>query len=176
MQGLPRAVFLLLVAMKHWGIMQNATYVLIMLNRWIAHVAPLVDLGLRAWLATVFFKAGLSKIASWPSTLFLFESEYAVPLLAPEPAAYIATAIELVLPMFLMAGLGTRLSALALFVFNTVAVVSYPGLTEVGRDLHLYWGFMLLALIAHGGGTFSVDAWLAYRSRKRLTNGTSGAI
>lgn len=155
--------------------MPNPIYALIMLNRWLAHLAPLVDLAFRVWLATVFFKAGLSKIASWPSTLFLFESEYAVPILSPQSAAYIATAIELILPVLLVLGLGTRLSALALFVFNIVAVISYPGLGEVGRDLHLYWGFMLLALIAHGGGLISVDAWLAYRSRKRRSHGVTAA-
>lgn len=137
-------------------------------NHAIARIAPLIDLLFRGWIAVIFFKAGLTKIASWSSTLFLFESEYAVPLLAPEMAAYLATAAELTLPVLLVLGLGTRLSAIALFILNFVAVVSYPSLNEVGRELHIYWGLMLLALIAHGGGLLSVDAWLARRHRARL--------
>lgn len=131
--------------------------------------APLVPLAFRLWLAQIFFQAGLTKIATWSSTLFLFESEYAVPLLPPKLAAVLATGIELIVAPLLALGLFTRCSALTLFAFNLVAMFSYPGLSDTGRELHLYWGFMLLALIAHGGGRFSVDAWLAYRSRKRLT-------
>ena len=136
-------------------------------SKTIGRIAPIVDLLFRVWIATIFFKAGLTKISSWPSTLFLFESEYAVPLLSPEIAAYLATAAELTLPVLLVLGFGTRFVALALFAFNIAAVISYPGLNEVGRDLHTYWGLMLLALMAHGGGMLSVDGWLAYRRRTR---------
>lgn len=146
--------------------MQNLISATRQANRALNHIAPLVDLLFRIWLANIFFKAGLTKIASWPSTLFLFESEYAVPVLSPEIAAYLATAAELSLPVLLVLGLGTRFAALALFIFNIVAVISYPGLNEVGRELHLYWGFMLLALIARGGGFFSLDAWLAHRANR----------
>lgn len=126
-------------------------------------------------IAGIFFKAGLTKIASWSSTLFLFESEYAVPLIAPEIAAYLATVAELTLPVLLVIGLGTRFAAIVLFAFNVIAVISYPSLGEVGRELHIYWGLMLLALIAHGGGLFSADAWLAHRFRSRLAKNLSPA-
>ena len=52
------------------------------------YLAPLLDFAVRFWLARVFFLSGLTKIQSWDSTLSLFESEYAVPLLPPELAAY----------------------------------------------------------------------------------------
>lgn len=129
--------------------------------------APLVPLAFRLWLAQIFFQAGLSKIATWSSTMFLFESEYAVPLLPPAVAALLATGIELVIPPLLALGLFTRLSAITLFAFNLVAMFSYPGLSETGRELHLYWGFMLLALVAYGGGALSLDAWLARRADGR---------
>lgn len=145
-------------------------------NRTVRRIAPLVDLLFRIWIANIFFKAGLTKIASWSSTLYLFESEYAVPLIAPEIAAYLATATELTLPILLVIGLGTRFAAIVLFVFNVVAVISYPSLGEVGRELHIYWGLMLLALIAHGGGLLSVDAWLARRCRPQPTKNLPPAM
>jgi putative oxidoreductase len=56
---------------------------------------------------------------------YLFENEYQVPLIPWELAAYLGTATELILPVFLILGLATRLMAVKLFVFNVVAVVSY---------------------------------------------------
>ena len=89
--------------------------------------APLADLGVRLFVAAVFFQSGLTKIANWDSTLSLFENEYAVPLLPSNVAAYLGTGVELFFPVLLVLGLGTRFAAFVLFVFNIVAVVSYPG-------------------------------------------------
>ncbi|KJK22533.1 membrane protein [Burkholderiaceae bacterium 16] len=120
-------------------------------------VSPVLDLGIRIFVGLVFFQSGLTKIASWSTTLALFESEYAVPLLPPELAAYLGTAAELCLPVLLVLGLGTRASALALFVFNAIAVISYPGLGEVGLKDHQYWGLLLLVTLFHGPGRLSLD-------------------
>ncbi|HLF22852.1 MAG TPA: hypothetical protein VI565_02945, partial [Burkholderiales bacterium] len=49
-------------------------------------LSPLLDLGIRLWVANVFWKSGLTKIASWDNTVLLFENEYQVPLLSPEVA------------------------------------------------------------------------------------------
>jgi len=129
---------------------------------------PAVDLGLRLWVGGVFFKSGLVKLDSWSTTLTLFENEYHVPLLSPEVAAYLGTAAELTLPVFLVLGLGGRLSALALFAFNAVAVLSYPDLMPAGVEQHQVWGLMLLATIAHGPGAWSLDRcfreWIPSRS------------
>lgn len=59
--------------------------------------------------------------------------------------------------MLLVLGLGTRLAALALFLFNIVAVISYPGLGEVGLQHHQYWGLLLLVTLCHGPGKLSLD-------------------
>lgn len=126
-------------------------------------VAPLVDLGLRLYVAEVFFDSGLVKIQSWSSTLALFEYEYAVPLLPPVAAAWLSTAAELSLPVLLALGLAGHFAALALFLVNIVAVVSYPDLSEVGRQHHLYWGLLLAFLAVHGPGKLSLDAWLLRR-------------
>lgn len=124
-------------------------------------LAPVIDLAVRLYIAWVFFKSGLLKIQSWESTLALFEYEYAVPLLSPEMAAYLGTAAELGLPVLLALGLVGRFAALALFVFNIVAVISYPDLSDVGRQHHFYWGALLAMLAVHGPGLLSVDGWLA---------------
>lgn len=126
-------------------------------SRTLDFLSPVLDLGIRALVASVFFKSGLTKITSWETTLLLFESEYAVPFLPPELAAYLGTAAELTLPVLLLFGLGTRFAALALFIFNIVAVISYPGLSEGGLKDHQYWGLLLLVTLFHGPGKLSFD-------------------
>lgn len=130
-------------------------------------LAPLVDLVIRIFIAMVFFKAGLTKLASWSSTVALFENEYAVPLLSPEVAALLGTTVELVFPVLLVLGLGTRLSAFVLFVFNIVAVISYPDLGEVGLRDHQMWGLLLLVTLLHGPGALSLDHLIGRRFRAR---------
>jgi putative oxidoreductase len=127
------------------------------------YLAPILDLAIRIWVGMVFFQSGLTKIQSWNTTLFLFENEYAVPLLPPQMAAYLGTAAELALPVFLVLGLGGRVAAAALFVFNIVAVLSYPGLGEVGLRDHQYWGLLLLIPLLHGPGKISVDHFIRRR-------------
>lgn len=124
---------------------------------WLGNLIPVVNLGVRLWVANVFFAAGLTKIANWNSTLSLFQSEYNVPLLPPELAAYLGTAAELGLPVFLVLGLGTRFAAVALFFFNIVAALSYPDISPLGLKDHQVWGLLLLVIIAHGSGRLSVD-------------------
>ncbi|MBL8473351.1 MAG: DoxX family protein [Rhodocyclaceae bacterium] len=124
-------------------------------------VAPLFDLCLRAYVCYVFFASGLTKIQSWDSTIALFENEYAVPVLPPELAAYMGTAAELTLPVFLLLGLGARAFGIALFVFNVVAVLSYPDLSPAGVKDHILWGTIIAMIIFHGPGKLSIDHFLA---------------
>ena len=126
-------------------------------------LSPAVDLVVRVFVATVFFKSGLTKVASWATTVSLFENEYAVPLLSPEAAAALGTTVELVFPVLLVLGLGGRLSAFVLFVFNIVAVVSYPDLGEVGLRDHQMWGLLLLVTLLHGPGKLSLDHLIGRR-------------
>ncbi len=111
----------------------------------------------------MFFKSGLTKIASWSTTLSLFDSVYAVPLLPPALAAYLGTAAELALPVLLFGGLSTRAAAFALFVFNIVAAISYPDLTPEGLKDHQFWGALLLVTFFHGPGRLSLDHFLHRR-------------
>lgn len=128
---------------------------------------PLTLLGFRLYVAWVFFASGLTKIQSWETTLYLFEDEYQVPLLSPELAAYFGTAAELILPILLAFGLITRVSALALFVFNIVAVISYPFLLSpkgaAGFWQHVVWGAMLWVVFVFGPGKAALDWFLSRR-------------
>jgi putative oxidoreductase len=117
---------------------------------------------IRVYVAWVFLKSGMHKIGDWETTLMLFEYEYQVPLLSFEFAAYLATFGELVFPVFLIAGLGTRYIAIALTLINIIAVVSYYATLAKGAGLvwHYMWGSMLLTNVIFGGGFFSIDQWL----------------
>jgi putative oxidoreductase len=123
-------------------------------ERWLA---PVLDLAIRLWVGAAFFQSGLVKIQSWDTTLALFENEYSVPLLPPALAAYLGTATELLVPVLLVVGLGGRLAAGVLFVFNIVAVISYGDLSEAGLMQHQYWGLLLLVTLLHGPGRLSID-------------------
>ncbi|MBE8189365.1 MAG: DoxX family protein [Candidatus Thioglobus sp.] len=118
---------------------------------------PPSNTNLRLYVAEVFFRSGWLKFNSWDSTLYLFESEYQVPIISWELAAYLATAAELILPILLALGLATRLSALGLFLLNIVAVVSYSAIWASGYYDHKLWGLMLLVVIIYGQGRFSID-------------------
>ena len=127
------------------------------------YLAPLMDLGLRLYLANVFFKSGLTKIKSWDSTLYLFSDVYHVPLLPPEVAASMAASAELGLSVLLVLGLFGRFAAAGLSILNVVAVISYAELSEAGINQHLSWGILLGVLLILSRGNWSVDAWLEKR-------------
>jgi putative oxidoreductase len=116
----------------------------------------------RLWIAEIFFMSGLTKIKSWTTTTALFEDEYKIPLLSPEIAAYIATSVELAIPVLLMLGLMTPLSALGLIGMTLVIeIFVYPDTAE-----HYYWLLLLSILFTHGGGKFGLDYWLLKRFKR----------
>lgn len=117
---------------------------------------------IRVYVAWVFLKSGMHKIGDWETTLVLFEYEYQVPFLNFELAAYLATFGELVFPVFLIAGFGTRIFAIALTLVNIIAVVSYYATLAKGAGLvwHYLWGSMLFTSVIFGGGVFAIDQWL----------------
>jgi putative oxidoreductase len=142
--------------MKLSGLIHKTTEIL-------AFLTPIGDLILRCWVAYAFWVSGLTKIQNWDSTLYLFNDEYAVPLLSPEIAAYLGTATELGFPVLLAFGLLGRFAALSLFLFNIVAVLSYPDLGAAGIEQHKVWGIMLLVCFLHGPGKISIDQWIGKR-------------
>jgi putative oxidoreductase len=118
---------------------------------------PLFAVALRIYVARVFFLSGLTKLHDWNITLALFRAEYHVPVLPPAIAAALGTGAELGLPVLLLLGCGTRIAAAALFAFNIIAVISYPGLSPAGLKDHVLWGMLLLVLFFYGPGKLSVD-------------------
>lgn len=129
----------------------------------------LMSLSLRLYLGWIFFKAGLTKIRDWDSTLLLFQEEYKTPLLSPELAAVTGTMGELTLPLLLFVGFLSRPAALGLFIVNLMAVISYPQLfafdCPAAINDHRYWGILLLALLVFGPGRLSLDALLQRHPR-----------
>lgn len=118
---------------------------------------PLLLLAARFYVAWVFFKAGLTKLRDWESTLLLFEYEYAVPVLNFEVAAYLATFGEIVLPILLVIGLLGRKAAIGLFIVNYIAVVSFEDLPAAALNEHILWGALMVLVAVWGAGKLSLD-------------------
>lgn len=139
------------------------------LIRGLEFLAPVAELGIRLWAAKFFWDSALAKISLGggfpfihmnPSTIMLFTYEYQVPILSPEVAAYLGAATEFVFPILLAFGLGGRFAAAVLFVFNIVAVISYPGLEEAGIVQHQLYGTLLLLPLLRGPGKISIDHYI----------------
>lgn len=112
----------------------------------------------RLGIAAVFFQSGRTKVEGLftipQTTVDLFELEYALPLLPPKLAAYLAAGAEHLFPVLLVLGLFTRLSAAALFGMTLVIqIFVYPD----AWPTHLSWVGLMLPLIALGGGRFALD-------------------
>jgi len=121
-------------------------------------------LPLRLAVATVFWNSGTTKLANWDATLQLFEDEYKVPLLPPDIAAHLGTAIELTTPVLLVLGFLTRPAALVLLGMTTIIeVFVYPQ----AWPTHIQWAAMLLVLLCRGAGSFSIDHGLRRRFFRR---------
>ncbi|MCV2355559.1 DoxX family protein [Paucibacter sp. B2R-40] len=131
----------------------------------LAHAQSLALLMARLFVAKAFFLSGLTKIHDWSTTLALFETEYMTPLLSPELAAWMGTGGELLLPVFLVLGLGGRFAALGLSVVNVMAVLSLSDIAPAALVGHQLWGVLLLAVVLWGAGRWSLDALL----QRRLT-------
>lgn len=129
-------------------------------SHWPEYFSSVFDVGLRLYLANVFFKSGLTKVANWDSTLYLFSDVYHVPLLPPEVAAIMAASAELGLSTLLVFGLFGRFATAGLFILNIVAVISYADLSEAGINQHLSWGILLAVLLVISRSHWSIDTWL----------------
>ena len=121
---------------------------------------PLAALLARIYIAQVFFLSGLTKLRDWETTIALFTDEYKVPLLSPAVAAAAGTTGELVLPILLVLGLGSRFSALGLFVVNAVAVISLAEIAPAALQQHVFWGSLLAGLAIYGLGPWSLDRFI----------------
>lgn len=132
----------------------------------------------RIGLAATFWLSGQTKIEGFQLDLLgeqplqlgmphltdgaiaLFCDEYRLPLLDPELAAIMAAAAEHVLPLLLLLGLATRLSALGLLTMTMVIqIFVYPDAWPV----HALWISAQLYLLVYGPGSVSLDRLISRR-------------
>lgn len=118
----------------------------------------------RIAIAAIFLQSGRTKVDGWlavaDSAVELFRTEYRLPLIAPEVAAYLAAWSEHLFPALLIVGLLARFSALALLGMTAVIqVFVYPD----AWPTHLSWAGLLLLIAARGAGPLSLDRALGVR-------------
>ena len=138
----------------------------------------LAALALRWFAGRPYYASGLTKWDNFPfvkgdgwgfeqsfSVGFLFEDEYKLHILGgvydmpfPEISGWIAGFGEIVFPILLLLGLGTRFAALGLLGMTAVIQLTYPG----GFLLHAGWALMLVLILLIGPGRLSLD-WLIGR-------------
>lgn len=117
----------------------------------------LVALAARIFPAVVFWQSARTKVDGFAirdATWFLFEYEYALPLIPHTWAAVLATVAEHVLPVLLVLGLFGRFAAAGLLVMTAVIqLLVYPQAWVT----HGLWAAALLVVLAQGPGRLSVD-------------------
>ena len=125
----------------------------------------IIGLVARVAAATPFWLSARNKVNGWDiwnvtdSTVFLFEYEYALPVVSPQLAATMASLGEHILPVLLVLGLLTRLGALGLIGMTLVIqTLVYPDAWSV----HILWFAPLLYLLARGPGAISLDRLLGF--------------
>ena len=119
----------------------------------------------RIALALPFFRSGLTRWDDFPkltdATIYLFEEEfklhifggeYSIPV--PDLVAFITGMAEIALPILLIFGFATRLSALGLLAMTGVIQLVVP---DGWINFHLYWAALALSIIAMGPGPLSLD-------------------
>ncbi|MEX0732535.1 MAG: DoxX family protein [Aquisalimonadaceae bacterium] len=130
----------------------------------------LTQLVLRIAVAIPFWRSGLTR---WDGFLelssgakWLFRNEFQLhilggqyPMPLPLASAYLSAVAEIVLPVMLVLGLGTRFAAFGLLIMTAVIQLTIP---DAWLSHHLPWAAMLLAIISWGPGRVAVDQ-LLYR-------------
>lgn len=112
----------------------------------------------RLFIAAVFLLSGRTKVEGLltvtDGTYFLFEHEYALPLIPAPVAAHLAAYAEHLFPLLLIVGLASRLSAAALLGMTAVIqMFVYP---EAWMT-HLGWAAALGFILFRGPGALSLD-------------------
>lgn len=119
----------------------------------------LLELGMRVAVGVTFFRSGMNKLESFDTAVELFREEYRLPLLPPEIAAWLGTAVEITAPVLVVLGLLARLGAAALLAMTLVIqFLVYPG----NWPEHLMWASILAYVLTRGAGTLSLDRIVAF--------------
>ena len=128
--------------------------------RWLESVSydTLFATPARIFVAITFFLSGRTKVEGFltlkPSTYYLFQYEYKIPIIPPPIAAHLAAYSEHLFPVLLVLGLASRLSALALLGMTAVIeIFVYPD----AWSTHLGWAAALAFIVFRGPGALSLD-------------------
>lgn len=118
----------------------------------------------RIFIAATFWFSGRTKVDGILSinqgAFFLFEHEYALPVIPSRLATYLTTYAEHLFPLLLIVGLASRLSAAALLLMTLVIqVFVYPDAWRI----HLLWASALAFIVFRGPGALSLDHWIRKR-------------
>lgn len=124
----------------------------------------LVQVVLRIALAVPFWRSGILKWSGFlqlnDTAVLLFSDEFKLHLpggpysfLAPEVMAFMSGSVEILAPIFLVLGLGTRVTALVLLGMTCVVELTVPD----GWPIHITWAAMALAIVEGGAGRLSLD-------------------
>lgn len=139
----------------------------------LAGIATLMaPVALRIALAMPFLMSGMTKWDGFlqlaPTASYLFEDEFKLHIFGqlydmptPDLMALLDGFAEIVLPILLIVGLATRLSALALLVMTGVIQLVVP---EGWVNFHLPWAALAIAIIAIGPGPASLDRLISQAS------------
>lgn len=135
-------------------------------NRLIQMLAApsLVQFVLRLALAVPFWRSGVLKWDGFlrlnDTAVTLFSDEFMLHLPggpyhfpAPTVMAFLSGCGEIMFPILLMLGLGTRFAALGLLGMTMIVELTVPD----GWPVHLTWAAMALGIMAYGPGNVSLD-------------------
>ncbi|MFC4276673.1 DoxX family protein [Achromobacter aloeverae] len=140
---------------------------------WLARCAQpwWVQLMLRVALAVPFWRSGILKWEGFlrlnDTAIALFTDEFQLhlpggpyPFPAPAVVAFLSGCGEVLFPVLLVLGIGTRFAATGLLLMTCVIELTVPD----GWPVHLTWGAMAAAIVAWGPGRLSLDYLLGDRS------------
>lgn len=112
----------------------------------------------RIFIAVTFFLSGRTKVEGLltlkPSTLYLFQYEYKIPILPVPLAAHLAAYSEHLFSLLLLLGLASRMSASALL--GMTAVIEFFVYPDAWIT-HLGWASALVFIVFRGPGAISLD-------------------
>ncbi len=134
-------------------------------------LSPLLDLGIRLFMANIFFKSGKLKFDSymngqWDEVVTAFSDYHPIPGVPAELAAIGGTVGELALPIMLAFGFLTRVGAAGLLIMTLVIQYLVPADYGVANADHYMWMLLLAVPMLKGGGMLSADFLIGKYGKK----------
>ncbi len=128
-----------------------------------------VQLVMRVALAVPFWRSGILKWSGFlrlsDTAVTLFTDEFMLHLPggpyhypAPTVMAFLSGSGEILFPVLLVFGFGTRFAALGLLFMTAIVELTVPD----GWPVHITWAAMALGIMAYGPGRISIDYLARY--------------